>query len=430
METIKCLEIEFDKKAKLVNETQWVMVEKELDTQKYTDVIVLAHGWNNDMADARRLYGKLIELIEKEFENHDIIDKNFLAIEVLWPSKKFADNDLIPGGSASLDDQSKQHLEVDIKLLNDLLDSPGKKIMKEISNAIKMDSTDEISSNFVKLFKHLQKTSEQPEILDSIPTLQSEKIDMMLTDSLFFTETKESEGMGGVVGVVVSEEKEDQVQALGLFSGIVSGIQNLLNVTTYYKMKERAGVIGAKGLNPVLRKVKKGRDHLHLHLIGHSFGARLVSSALMGNNEDEEVEVESLILLQAAFSHYAFAKKYDKKNDGFFRSVVNHKLVKNSFLITHTRLDKAVGLAYAIASRMAGHQNSAIGGTNDPFGGLGGNGAQSTPEAKFDSLLNSSGIYSFEVGKIYNLKSDDYIGGHSDILKPEVAKLIVAAFDN
>ena len=62
-----------------------------------------------------------------------------------------------------------------------------------------------------------------------------------------------------------------------LFSGIKSGVLNLLNLTTYYEMKERAGVIGSTGVNQVLRSIRAQNPKIKLHLIGHSFGGRLVT---------------------------------------------------------------------------------------------------------------------------------------------------------
>ena len=44
--------------------------------------------------------------------------------------------------------------------------------------------------------------------------------------------------------------------------------------------------------------------------------------------------------------------------------------------MTHTHNDKAVGIAYPLASRFSGDQAAALGDKNDKFGGLGRNGAQ------------------------------------------------------
>jgi len=48
-----------------------------------------------------------------------------------------------------------------------------------------------------------------------------------------------------------------------------------------------------------------------VHLIGHSFGARLVSFALSGVGAPAASPVASLLLLQGAFSHWSFAHAQD-----------------------------------------------------------------------------------------------------------------------
>ena len=61
---------------------------------------------------------------------------------------------------------------------------------------------------------------------------------------------------------------------------------------------------------------------------------------------------------------------------GHFRKVVDAKRVAGPIVITHSKNDTAVGLAYPIASRINNDVTMAIGDENDKFGGIGRNGAQ------------------------------------------------------
>jgi hypothetical protein len=80
-----------------------------------TDLLILSHGWNNDKADATQLYEEMLGNIDKlldlrnqasipaplqDFVNR-LRNRNFAAVRLFWPSKKFADADLIPGGGAA-----------------------------------------------------------------------------------------------------------------------------------------------------------------------------------------------------------------------------------------------------------------------------------------------------------------------------------------
>ena len=185
-------------------------------------------------------------------------------------------------------------------------------------------------------------------------------------------------------------------------------------------MKERAGLVGRTGASEALRKIRAQAPNLKVHLIGHSFGGRLVTAVALGPGGQPAQKFASMTLLQAAFSHNGFAEKFDGTHDGFFRGVVSGHRVSGPVLITCTANDVAVGL-YPLASLIAGQNASGIGDANDPFGGIGRNGAQRTPEADAGTLVAVGSAYSFG-GKLYNLTADAVIKGHSDICKPEVAR--------
>ena len=217
--------------------------------------------------------------------------------------------------------------------------------------------------------------------------------------------------------------------SLGSFFGnIIAGAKNLLNYVTFYQMKERAGKVGSLGLNPVLKNIKQQFPSVKLHLIGHSFGGRVVTAATAGTDANDTLIVDTLTLLQAAFSHYAFAENYDGSNsNGFFRNVITKNKVTGPIIITQTHNDTAVGLAYALASRISNTVASAFGDVNDKFGGLGGNGALKSG-AITDFNLNKN-EYNFQKGNIYNLNGDSCIKEHSDICHDQVGKAIMASVE-
>jgi pimeloyl-ACP methyl ester carboxylesterase len=90
-------------------------------------------------------------------------------------------------------------------------------------------------------------------------------------------------------------------------------------------MKQRAGIVGRKGAYRVLSQIREAHQTLKIHLIGHSFGGRLVTALADGPAGMKPIIPESMTLLQAAFSHNGFASKFDGSRDGFFRKVVTIK---------------------------------------------------------------------------------------------------------
>ena len=134
-----------------------------------------------------------------------------------------------------------------------------------------------------------------------------------------------------------------------------------------------------------------------------------------------------MTLLQAAFSHNGLSVKFDGSHDGAFRSVVAQHKVRGPILITHSTHDRAVGIAYPLASRIAGQDAAALGDANDRFGGMGRNGAQHTPERVVGTLQAVGQAYAFEPGKVYNLNADAIINDHSDICHDEVTFALLTA---
>jgi hypothetical protein len=94
-----------------------------------------------------------------------------------------------------------------------------------------------------------------------------------------------------------------------------------------------------------------------------------------------------------------------------------------------------VGVAYPIASKLAGQQANSVGGPGDMFGGLGRNGAIGTAEAVQSTMLDAKGSYGFDKagGKIYNLLADAYIqdrngqDAHGDVTSAAVANVVASA---
>ncbi|MGZ8196196.1 MAG: hypothetical protein ACXWTH_11275 [Methylosarcina sp.] len=432
--------VKFDKNAKVIASGA-ADLKKLLkdDDKKPTDLIVISHGWNNDMAEAESLYSELLTNVNtliKEGKVPGLTGRKFAVLGVLWPSKKFADSDLIPGNAAGAEDS------VDVKTLSKQIDamkggfdSDREAETLEAMKALlpKLRNSDTACEDFVELARSLIKPS-STDAGDGADRFFSEpplKIFKKLKNPVSFTQPAPSpnDNRGTAAGLGGS--------ALGIgdfFSGIQSAARNVLNLTTYYQMKERAGIIGSTALNPMLRAIAKENPQLRIHLVGHSFGGRLVTATAAGTSDATLLRAHSMTLLQAAFSHYGFAENWDGKNknhNGFFRRVVAKRAILGPIVITHTVSDKAVGMAYPLASLLAGQNASGIGDKDSEFGGIGRNGAQKTPEATDAELLPAGGKYSFMPGKLYNLNglnsAGNLITSHGDVRNRNVAYAVLSA---
>ena len=137
----------------------------------------------------------------------------------------------------------------------------------------------------------------------------------------------------------------------------------------------RADRVRLSGAGPARRSVA-GRATVHL--VGHSFGARLVTAAADGMPGAKSVG--SLSLLQAAFSHNSFAKQWQP---GRRRRIPPRWSTSTASRgpIDHHPHPQRQGRRHRVRDRLAAsptRRPPALGDADSPFGGLGSNGAQHT----------------------------------------------------
>ena len=97
-------EVQFDKNGNVFQPQQEADIVRYLTTSpgdQATDIVAISHGWNNDMDEARTLYRTFLGNLDALLSGDP--QRKVIAIGVLWPSKKFAEKDLIPSGAAAFD---------------------------------------------------------------------------------------------------------------------------------------------------------------------------------------------------------------------------------------------------------------------------------------------------------------------------------------
>ena len=107
--------------------------------------------------------------------------------------------------------------------------------------------------------------------------------------------------------------------------------------------------------------------------------------------------------------------------------MLDDRKVTGPILITHSKHDRAVGLAYPLASRLNGSNAAGIGDRNDPFGGMGAHGAQHVDTDVVDLTLQPvGGAYDLAVAgkRVFNLNGDNIITSHGDVARAETAYVL------
>ena len=217
----------------------------------------------------------------------------------------------------------------------------------------------------------------------------------------------------------------DQDGAAGIgdaFGRLLHGAKEALRGATYWQMKNRAGTVGRAGLGPLLGQLPPG---VRAHLVGHSFGARLVSFALVGLPAGPS-PVRAVTLLQGAFSHFAFASPlpFDAGRRGALAGMPAR--INGPLVACFSEHDGAVGRFYPLDSAAAVNPSSR-------WGGIGANGARGV-NAALEGIRPAGERYGFAPGAVLNIDASEVVrngrppsGAHSDIVHPEVTWVVLAA---
>ncbi|MGY1776773.1 hypothetical protein ACI8AV_13010 [Geodermatophilus sp. SYSU D00804] len=393
-----------------------------------TDVLLIAHGWNNDVADAERLFTELADNVA-DLARTRAPNRRWVVIGLLWPSVRWADDDRVAGGGLSAAGELPALLDA---ITERVEDPAAADELRELAGAL--DASGEARDRFLARLRDL--LPPEPDVGDDDP----------VPDALRAGDPEEVFAQAGAAELDVDASAEP-ARVPGADTGLPPGVapdflttsgttatglslrdlgptrvaRQLLNLTTYYTMKDRAGRVGTRGVAPLLTRLSRLPGPPRLHLAGHSFGARVVTAAAAGT----EAPIASVTLLQAAFSHRGFSGSTTPR--GAFRGLLTGPQLVGPAVVTHTHNDRAVLLAYAVASRLARQASSGLGDADDPYGGLGANGAVATAEADRRTLGDDGTRYRFAPRRITNLLADRHVTGHGDVRNRAVANALLEA---
>jgi hypothetical protein len=371
-----------------------------------SDLFVLSHGWNNGVDSARDLYHAMFSLLADQLGAHK---STSAAVGIIWPSLLFPDDDPAtappePSTGAQLASAlapAFPHHTRQLDTLGGLLDA-------------KPQDPD--------------KLTEFHSLVTELVTTPAQGSEDSGESSLLNANTAAALGQGAAMAAA------DAGDAQGLgdpFSGLWRGAREVLRTLSYYEMKNRAGVVGQNGLGPLLGALSGPSGAPRIHLMGHSFGARLVSYSLAGlphTATGAASPVKSLTLIQGAFSHFAFASSlpFDPGRAGALAGRGDQ--VDGPLLATFTAADRAVGWWYPAASMLARQDNQAASDVVYQWGAMGHDGYQQDPSPTVTPLATTNTPYDFRPGTFYaldanaviNANQSPFSGAHSDIRHSEV----------
>ncbi|MEU8622394.1 serine-threonine protein kinase [Streptomyces sp. NPDC048623] len=366
-----------------------------LARQGCTDLVLFTHGWNNSPSTATGLFDRFFE----PFPGVTGPGAKLGYAGLVWPSIMFSDERVpdYPALRAVLPERAAA-----VDRIAELLDEqpPGEAALAEFAGLLR-----ELTGIDTESPAAVGAAASVPEFLVADPA----------TVYGMFADARESvEGAEG---------------AEALFGGnpaarLWKGAKEALRQATYYTMKRRAGVVGERGLGPLLGELDRAAPGLRVHLIGHSFGARVVSYALRGLPGAAR-NVKSVTLLQGALSHYAFAARlpHDQGHGGSLNGL--QARIDGPLVACHSRHDTALGVFYPLASRLARDDESVFG-DERRWWAIGYDGVQAVPGTAARTLaaalsegLPAAGCVSVDAAQV--------VSGHSDICHTELARVVAGA---
>ncbi|MGV9679791.1 serine-threonine protein kinase [Nocardia sp. NPDC003482] len=412
-----------------------------LDEHAPTDLLVFSHGWNNTPSIADRLYRAFYGELAPLLAQHGAPDRKVLLLGVFWPSARWTDEpipDFEPGAAVDLGDGGPAAglgdapefpppppPDPDLRaLVRDAFPATQGPAVKELLDLLVERPADETAigraRDLVAALAAATGTGGDGE-QDDAPTSLAQSDPKAEAFERFAAALEE-------LGVVTG----NQGGAAGFgdrFARLWHGAQEVARQLTYWQMKRRAGTVGSRGLGPFLGELVRERPELRISLIGHSFGARVVSYALTGLPDG--AAVESVTLLQGAFSHFAFAGAlpFDQGRCGDLFGA--QARVRGPIVACHSRFDSAVGVLYPLASLLAHQDAAAFEDETYRWGGMGHDGHQ--PDAPAVALRDAGEPYGFG-HSLVNVDAARVVkngkppsGAHSDIVHAELAWVVLCA---
>ena len=299
-------------------------VAAEIKQQAVTDLIVFSHGWNNSQATARKLYTAFFTTLAGQLDQART-DRPVKVglVGVFWPSQRWSDEPIpdfeadskagakpaaggaaaaepvratVAAGAPTLDAETEKGLKALFPAGADNLNRMAELLAGKATTATIAEfkapswTPSPRPPRWTTTTARVRPSAGTPRMLEDDPAdLFGRYANQLRESGVTF-----DDGGGGEAGI--ADKAKDAWH----------GAKEALRQLTYFQMKNRAGVVGRNGLGPFLGKIAAANTGIRINLVGHSFGARLVSFTLAGLPR-RVVAGESLTLLEGAFSHFAFA---------------------------------------------------------------------------------------------------------------------------
>ena len=395
---------------------------QEASSGKYTDVHLFSHGWNNVFKDAVHLYREFFGLyfqLRDQLRLNDPASYRPVVVGVIWPSTwmvlpwettpKIA---ALPSAeerdeAATSDQQTLQEVAAEVEV------SHAQRLYEFVERGSTLQPAEarELAGILLPVYQRSGRGESQTEIGYSVPSELT--VDDLLALWRKISPTPPSAGQRpGFAG----ETRESELRTAG---GPLTWLdpRGPVRVASVLIMKDRAGAVGYNGVGPRLLHQLLGQN-LRIHAIGHSFGCKVMLSALCCRSPVKPAT--SLLLLQPAISYLCFSDNIDGKGrTGGYRAALKYvqKPIYSTFSSHDVPLTKLFHLAVVRDSdwgeiRIAGAPPSKFA----ALGGFGPGGLKTGESNTVDVMVPGTKYPDSASYQVFALNgSGGQIKGHGDV---------------
>jgi len=416
----KCWLLRFDKDGACVSPETRAALLASLGAQPPGRVVLISHGWNSDFGDAVDLYTRFMRHVETLVAGDP--DGTIVVVGVLWPSSLApADKGPVIAGTTVIPDNPSDPARM---LVDAIADRAARDAIETLLGKPVIDANEaEALARYVTAALRADGAGAPSEAVEDNP----DSIDV-LAAMRALASAGEEEPDWDAWTTAPAEGAATTPLAGGPAAASLFGIDPIMavRVFTVYQMKDRAGRVGTQGVRALLDDLL-AQTHHKIHCVGHSYGCKVLLSAVCRDAPPIR-PVESMLLLEPAISHLCFAATVPgRAGPGGYRAVLSEAYVVQPLYSTYSRWDMPLHTIFHLALRRAadlGELRTAAGeGTSagvppSVYCALGGYGPRGAGEALIDPLPAAGTTYQLAPGHrmyAFDGSADKRIAGHGDV---------------
>lgn len=401
-----------------------------------TDVFLFSHGWNNDWASATGHYQRFIDQFNRQYAAHwasPTRPYRPVLVGVHWPSTALVsaaeagpaiagaaggenEEGTAPGSDQDRAQEAGQSGEVD--LLAESLEPAAAARLYALLERPELAGEEALELARL-LVPALTGVEDETGASEASSAPDPEELVRLWSSMPAGEHPQEPTERGGFVDgpPETPTQATSDPQAAGWLENL--NPRNVIRSATVLLMKDRAGRVGGAGVRDMLHGILAASPDSRVHLIGHSYGAKVVLSAL-ANGSAPSRPVESVLLLQPATSAKCFADPAAGEPAGGYRPALDRS--RQPIMTTFSSHDVPLTKLFHFAARRASDKREAvIAGAPSEFAALGGFGPQDVASLSVVDTLDPPQRYDLPTTRLLALRSDRVISGHGDVENPATA---------